>query len=69
MWAVFRRETVKNIRFCDKLKTAEDLAFAVEAYTNAQNVFVYRRADLLLLSRAGESYRERNCNFDINTIL
>lgn len=38
VWAVFRRETVKNIRFCDKLKTAEDLAFAVEAYTNAQNV-------------------------------
>lgn len=38
VWAIFRREIVKNIKFCENMRTAEDLAFAIEAYTNAQNV-------------------------------
>lgn len=38
VWAVFRRETIKNIKFCEKFRTAEDAAFSIEAYTNAENV-------------------------------
>lgn len=73
VWAVFRRETVKNIRFCDKLHTAEDLAFAVEAYTSAQNVlfiagpiYCYCRAPGSLTGSGTGILKKYKCNFKIS---
>ena len=36
--AVFRRKVVENIRFDEYFQTAEDAAFSIEAYTNANSV-------------------------------
>ena len=39
--AIFRRETIKDIRFSEKFRTAEDAAFSIEAYTNALSAAFY----------------------------
>ena len=73
VWAVFRHETVKDIKFCEKFRTAEDLAFALEAYTKAQSVlfidvpiYCYYRAPGSLTGSGTGIFKKYKYNFMIS---
>lgn len=68
--AVFKRQVIENIRFPLNFKTAEDAAFAVEAYTRAESVllcneplYCYYRHDTSLTGLGLSIYKKYKYNF------
>ncbi len=74
--AAFRRETSENIRFDVKMRTAEDAAFAAEAYTAAESVlftgeylYCYYQSDGGLTGSGMSALRKLWCNFRLSAKL